>query len=241
MHETQPTLEPAPAPAAPPLLPPITSLKGYWIIVLPLLALLGQMAVGFIVGIFIGAAGLARGGSPLLFIVAIAGFAALSYLLIVQILLANRGWRWRDLGLRKSANAPVVAAILIGVGTCLLATLFERAANPGASLFRRMSGAELVLAGLVIGVLVPFAEEVVFRGVVYPVLRARIGDTTAAVLISALIFGSFHLYPLQIVVGFVLGMPLAWLRQWSGSLLAPIALHMTHNLGVIIVAAWRIV
>lgn len=240
MQTTEPTLEPAPPPAdAAPPPEPITSLKSHWVVVLPLLALLAQAGVGFVVSLVMGAAALPR--SPLVFIVAIAGVSALCYLVIVQILLAGRGWRWRDLGLRESANGPVVAAILIGVVTCLLATLLERSANPFGSMFRRMSGFDLVLAGLVIGVLVPIAEEVVFRGIVYPVLRARLGETAGAVVISAVIFGAFHIYPFQVLVAFVLGIPLAWLRQRSGSLVAPIALHMTHNLGVVIVSAWRIV
>jgi membrane protease YdiL (CAAX protease family) len=99
----------------------------------------------------------------------------------------------------------------------------------------------LAATSLVIGTLVPIAEETMFRGVVFPVLRARIGNTLGAVIVSALIFGGFHLYPLQIVVGCVLGLPLAWLRHWSGSLVAPIALHMTHNLCVVLIAALRII
>jgi len=229
MHETQESTR-----------PPIASLRGYWAVVLPLLGLAAQFALGLLLGFVFAAGGLTRERSPLMIIVIVAGFSALAYLIIVRILLARRGWHWRDLGLAESPNAPVLAAIAIGLVTCVLASLFDRAVQPGPSMFGNMSSIEFLAAGLVIGILVPFGEEVLFRGIVFPVLRARFGNTAAAVLVSALIFGAFHLYPLQIVVGFFLGLPLAGLRHWSGSLLPPIALHMTHNLGVVLLAAWKI-
>lgn len=243
MNEIQQNAEPArPAATAGTPPPPITSLRGYWVIVLPLIALAAQFVIGLIVGFMFAAVGTTGASSPLLVLIAIAGLAALSYFVIVYVLLSVRRWRWRDLGFKQSPVLPVIVAIGVGLVTAVLARLFELAAQPAeASLFRKMSGFELAATSLVIGTLVPIAEETMFRGVVFPVLRARIGNTLGAVIVSALIFGGFHLYPLQIVVGCVLGLPLAWLRHWSGSLVAPIALHMTHNLCVVLIAALRII
>jgi membrane protease YdiL (CAAX protease family) len=238
-HHAEPARPAAPEESDP---APITSLKGYWAVVLPLIGLGAQFLIGLAVGLVGAAGGAAQSGSPLMILIAIAGLAALAYFLIVHILLSSRGWRWRDLGFREGADVPVFVAIGIGLVTAALARLFELSLRPpGTSVFGDMAGAELAGALIVIGILVPIAEEAMFRGIVYPVLRARIGGTAGAVLVSALIFGAFHLYPLQILVGFVLGLPLAWLRQWSGALVAPIALHMTHNLGVVLLAALRVV
>jgi membrane protease YdiL (CAAX protease family) len=234
-HEAPP-LAAAPAAVAPAA--PIVSLPWYAAVALPLAALAAQFVIGLALAL-LGISGALRAtGSPVMFLLVAAALSALSYFPIVAVVLARRGWRWTDLGLGESRNGPVALAVSIGLVTAVLGTLFDGAIQGAAgSPFRLISALEFACAALVLGVLVPVSEEILFRGIVFPVLRARIGDAAAAIVVSALIFGAFHLIPSQIVVGAVLGLPLAWLRHWSGSLLPPIALHMTHNFGVVALAA----
>lgn len=89
--------------------------------------------------------------------------------------------------------------------------------------------AGVVLFVIVVAVLGPVAEEIVFRGLLLPRLAARIGRG-GALAATSLIFGAMHanygLYaPLTVVLGWTLG----WSRLASGDLRAPIALHMLLN------------
>lgn len=81
---------------------------------------------------------------------------------------------------------------------------------------------------LALGVLAPLAEELLFRGTVLPVF-ARAWGGRAAVPLSAALFAAFHLSAAQIVVPFLLGLVLGWLRLRTGSLWACVAAHAAHN------------
>lgn len=78
--------------------------------------------------------------------------------------------------------------------------------------------------------LVPFAEEVLFRGVLFAALRRTCG-VLSGVVISAAIFGVFHVPGWQ--MPFVLGLLLAYLYHRTGSLWASVAAHMMVNLAAL--------
>lgn len=78
------------------------------------------------------------------------------------------------------------------------------------------------------GFIVPIAEEVFFRGVLYRWMRQSL-RMWPAILISSAIFGALHG---DIAVGgatFVMGILLAWFYERSGSLWAPISIHIINN------------
>lgn len=78
------------------------------------------------------------------------------------------------------------------------------------------------------GLLVPAAEELAFRGVLYPWLRGRIGPQ-AAILVTGFLFGICHVQPDLALRAAVLGMVLAFVRERSGSLWPCIAAHAVNN------------
>jgi membrane protease YdiL (CAAX protease family) len=79
------------------------------------------------------------------------------------------------------------------------------------------------------GVVIPVAEEVVFRGCLYPALRRPLGTAGAAAL-SALVFAAMHLELGALVPIFFIGVVLALFRERTGSLAAPIFVHVLNNL-----------
>jgi membrane protease YdiL (CAAX protease family) len=83
---------------------------------------------------------------------------------------------------------------------------------------------------LLVVVLGPVAEELLFRGVLYPGLRNELGPW-AAVPLSGLIFGFFHRYAgWPAVVGTaVFGMGFALLAEGSGSLWPGMVAHILGN------------
>ena len=87
---------------------------------------------------------------------------------------------------------------------------------------------EYVLAFITLVVAAPVAEEILFRGCLFGKLRKYIPFWTAAVLTSIL-FGVAHGQWSVGIDTFALSMVLCWLRKTTGSLWAPILLHMTKN------------
>lgn len=89
----------------------------------------------------------------------------------------------------------------------------------------------LVLVLLLVTIMAPVAEEILFRGYVFRAMRNATPYWVAAI-ISGVIFGGIHLgsSPVGFIVPLmVLGAGLALLYQWTGSLYAPVALHALNN------------
>lgn len=84
-----------------------------------------------------------------------------------------------------------------------------------------------LIGGLVMGaVLVPIAEEILFRGVLFAALRRQSGPVPAAIL-SSVLFGLLH-YPDMVFPG-MLGLTFSLLYHRTGTLWAPIGAHMLVN------------
>ena len=84
-----------------------------------------------------------------------------------------------------------------------------------------------------LGVLVPLAEELIFRGLIYTRIRKRI-PAGAAIFFSALLFALFHGNVIQMIFAFPLALILAWLYERSGWFACPLAFHMGANLTAIV-------
>ena len=84
-----------------------------------------------------------------------------------------------------------------------------------------------------LGMLVPLAEELIFRGLIYTRIRKRI-PAGAAIFFSALLFALFHGNVIQMIFAFPLALILAWLYERSGWFACPLAFHMGANLTAIV-------
>lgn len=139
-----------------------------------------------------------------------------------------------------------IAGPLLGLGTFLL--VFSAAARLYSADSGYVEMMEEMLARLdalltpwgalvLLGVLIPICEELLFRGVILRSLLDRWG-AWPAILVSALIFGAFHLHPVHGLIAFLLGIAAGWAMVATGSVLTAIAVHVTNNflgLGVSIV------
>lgn len=95
----------------------------------------------------------------------------------------------------------------------------------GGEDFTPIHAATVLLYG---GFLVPIAEELLFRGLLFRWLRQRL-DFWAAACISSAVFGVAHARPDQMVIAGLLGLPMAWLYDKSRSLAPAILMHQTYN------------
>ena len=139
---------------------------------------------------------------------------------------ANRAWitRRRDGGM------------LIGIlpfGTiCLAAFLNLLLARQTAGAAVRLTPAAVPLGAAVYGILTPFIEEMIFRGIVWHRLRRGFSPLQAA-LISAALFGAAHENILQGIYAFVMGMVFALGYEVTRRFEVPFLLHCTCNLAVL--------
>ena len=82
-----------------------------------------------------------------------------------------------------------------------------------------------------VGILAPFAEEIVFRGAI---LRTLLGIMSkknhwVAIMISAAIFGAVHGNQAQFINALLMGLLLGWMYYRTGSLVPGILLHWVNN------------
>ncbi len=82
---------------------------------------------------------------------------------------------------------------------------------------------------LYLGIFIPFVEELIFRKILYGMLRKKT-SVVVAVLISAVIFGIYHGNIVQFVYATFCGFLLAYLYEISKTIVAPIVSHMTMNI-----------
>jgi membrane protease YdiL (CAAX protease family) len=86
----------------------------------------------------------------------------------------------------------------------------------------------LIAVFLLLAVIAPVAEEILFRGVVFSGLRDSWGEGWA-ILVSSVLFGVIHLQPLVMIPTAILGLLLAKVFSVTRSLWASIALHSAYN------------
>lgn len=175
-----------------------------------------------------------------------AGLAALWPLL--------RGVSWSDMcsdmglhagaGVAREVGAGVfgyLAAIpltLAGAYIAMLISLMaggETEERGGFPLFDQPDGATwlAVLLGMIAAcVWAPIVEETLFRGCLYSRLRTWMPMVLAA-LVSAAVFGAIHPYsPSGLFAVGLGGVAFAIMREWRGSLIAPMVAHFLHNASI---------
>jgi uncharacterized protein len=77
-------------------------------------------------------------------------------------------------------------------------------------------------------VMAPFVEEILFRGILYPLLKHH-GYPRLALWGTSLLFAAVHIHLATFVPLFVFGMILVWIYERTDTLLAPILTHATFN------------
>ena len=85
----------------------------------------------------------------------------------------------------------------------------------------------LLQAGAV-GIGIPVAEELVFRGLVFARLRKKM-DFWAAAGLSAALFALYHGNVLQGVYAFLMGLLFSWIMEREKTIGAPLVTHMAAN------------
>jgi len=161
------------------------------------------------------------------------------------VVIRKYGLSWADLGLRPAERhwyrrAVIIAVLLLPAVALVNGVLVPKLAeepfrNPQlyAIAPAGFSWSAMLTMLVMAGVVAPFAEELVFRGLLFPWLRARLG-VPAAVLLSALVFATLHGAAILVPALTVVGAAFAVIYQRCGSLWPAIVAHSVFN-GIMIV------
>lgn len=174
--------------------------------------------------------------SPALYLLGLGAY--LAAVLGVYLFAARRAG-WRALGLRATGwpNILIVPPlfvlellliVVVNGAVALLAGGFDNPQVDSLTGGVALSTGELVALLVLVAVVAPFAEELFFRGMLYPLLRARMG-AAPAIVFNAALFAVAHVVVVLIPALFVVGLLLAYLRERSGSLWPSLLLHGMQN------------
>jgi membrane protease YdiL (CAAX protease family) len=162
--------------------------------------------------------------------------------IILLLVLALAGFNRKLLGLRRPRSIPQ-ALRLLG-GAIVLVYVFEitysALTHPGneqgltPSHWEPAHASAYVANGIVICTVIPFVEEVTYRGLGYSLLEP-LGRWPAIVLVG-LLFGLAHglIVTLPVIAAF--GMVLAWIRSVTQSVVPGMLLHSLFNLIALVAA-----
>ncbi len=194
-----------------------------------------------ITGISIGLAKLTGGTEQAATVWYSSNFMGMAILAVVWFLaLRSRGIGVTSLGLTMP-TAPPVKLVLLSAGalgaslglTALYSTIVNwlgvsYIAPPEIPKDIIFPGAAAALTYQAVALWTPITEEIFFRGFVYAGLVPRLG-AGRAILVSAVVFGGFHILPGLLIPTFMTGLLLAWLYHKTGSIWPPIAVHAGQN------------
>ena len=95
--------------------------------------------------------------------------------------------------------------------------------------FRTMAGQTGILSFILIVIVAPVLEELIFRGIMLDGLLKKY-TPMRSIMISSLLFGFVHLNPWQFIAGFVIGIFCGWVYYKTQSLMPAIIIHAAANL-----------
>jgi len=169
-------------------------------------------------------------------------FILIGFLIMMRRVKAPTDQKLSVLGLRVVGRlGPLVYAGVAGYSIYLLALMAQglivhstplahlEGLQMGIKLLGQQSAMSIVVYLVLLGLVAPVAEELIFRGFVYPALRRYLPPFTAVGL-SAIIFGLMHMNSLALVQIVGIGIVLAVLYERTRSVIPCIVCHAMNNI-----------
>tara|TARA_Y100000590_G_scaffold393131_1_gene471155 strand:- start:1844 stop:2260 length:417 start_codon:yes stop_codon:yes gene_type:complete len=98
------------------------------------------------------------------------------------------------------------------------------------NLITQISGIEILYAVLIIGVVMPIIEELVFRGLLWKLLKFCRFSDLFVFYATSILFAAAHIDPIHVLGVFPLAIFFGWLRLKTNSVIPGIFAHMSNNL-----------
>jgi hypothetical protein len=154
-------------------------------------------------------------------------------LLINQDKLNKKGWltRFSQKELIKTLELAFSSIIFVNLFLVYLFPNFIDNNMPEVlkEQFESIALSSPLLALLAIGILAPIAEELLFRGAIYNLIKDSVGKYIA-LLVSSVLFALIHLNIYQASYTLFIGLFLGIVLMKTGSLWLPIIFHIVYNL-----------
>lgn len=115
-------------------------------------------------------------------------------------------------------SVPIVKLVQVAPEKQMVVTVIEKTVEP----------AKRIWFALAAVVLAPAVEETIFRGIMYPYLKQRIG-VPMALSVTSILFAAIHMNLVIFIPLVFLGFVLAGLYERMDSLLTPIITHAVFN------------
>lgn len=174
--------------------------------------------------------------------VEIAGAAALGTLILTGILFAKDRKLEKACGIavaEKKEFSVYFLIFILGVAGCIAATCLMTMAQLAfydsqyQQTAQTLYAAGFPMQAAVLGVLIPVSEEMMFRGILFKRFRERQRFWYSAVC-SSVFFAFMHTNVTQAIYAFLLGLMLSYLYEKTGSIKAPVLLHIVLNSGSVV-------
>jgi len=160
----------------------------------------------------------------------------ISSLVALVIAVAPMGWRALPaLGFRPARFWTIV---LGAVGALIVSVAVSQLGEPEGvkqALDVARTPSLFVASLVVMALLAPLVEEMVFRGLLYGWVAGRWGSLIAWI-VSSILFAAAHIEPAHALLVLPLGLWFGWLRQRTDSLWPSLVAHIVNN-GLAVVAA----
>lgn len=185
------------------------------------------------------------GKTEKLYSVAMSGVSALVALPVFSVLLkkdyeypVNRRIKERSFDLKRHLKGFDKAYIPMLIGAGVFATIglsrliltipLDGILGDYSEVKSAYEAGSVWLQYLVLGLLIPIVEEMLFRGLVYNRLKTYY-DVTISAYISALIFGIVHFNLIQGIYAFIMGIVFTIIYERCKHILAPMLIHVVAN------------
>lgn len=131
------------------------------------------------------------------------------------------------------AMIPILVGILAATAIIVNIIKYVPPKQPVVELFLKEKNVTfLAYTSIFAAIFGPMIEELFFRGFMYNAFKKHIGFFWAMMITSAT-FAALHAHSVGFVPILALGMLLAYMYERTGTLVAPVVIHMTHNLAMV--------
>ncbi|MBU3103128.1 CPBP family intramembrane glutamic endopeptidase [Clostridium gasigenes] len=143
-----------------------------------------------------------------------------------------------ELRFKKTKASNYWVALLLGVSVYLFnigfisllskAGLFKGSFDALEKNMSFIGESNIFLTILVVGIVAPFAEELLFRGIIYKTLSKSM-SIPAVIIIQGVLFGVYHMILVQAIYATLLGILFGYVTYKTKSLWPAIIMHMVNN------------
>lgn len=139
-----------------------------------------------------------------------------------------------------AGDAALIAALGVVCNLVLsnLVSLLFSATDVPDTVQEALFGSAFAAQLLGVGILVPFMEEVLFRGIVYRRLRGYTKTARTAALAAAAIFAVYHGNLRQMLFAFPMALIITAIYEKRKTLAAPVVFHIAVNVSSVLLTAY---